>query len=121
MALPWHLYLMALLYILAGGNHFRKPRLYLQIIPAFFRNPRLINGVSGLAEILLGTLLCIPAVSEYAALGIIVLLIAVFPANMFMYTNENARLGFPKWLLLLRLPLQIVLIIWAYQYTSFIK
>jgi uncharacterized membrane protein len=121
MAFPWHLYLMALLYILAGGNHFRKPRFYLKIIPPFFTHPRLINGISGLAEISLGILLCVPAASQYAALGIIALLIAVFPANMFMYANESARLGFPKWMLLLRLPLQIVLIIWAYQYTSFIK
>jgi uncharacterized membrane protein len=69
----------------------------------------------------LGILLCVPAVSCYAAMGIIVLLIAVFPANLFMYQNESARLGFSKWLLLLRLPLQILLIFWAYEYTGFIK
>lgn len=120
MALPWHLYLMAFFYILAGLNHFRKPRLYLKIIPPFFSNPRLINALSGSAEIAFGILLCIPAISHYAALGIIALLIVVFPANMFMYTNDQARLGLPKWMLLIRLPLQVVLIIWAYQYTNFI-
>lgn len=121
MNLPWHLYVMALIYILAGINHFRIPQLYLKIIPAYFPNPKLLNAVSGFAEVLLGILLCIPTTSPYAALGIIALLIAVFPANLFMYVNEKARLGLSKWLLFLRLPLQIVLILWAYQYTFFIK
>ena len=121
MELPWHLYAMAAIYLLAGINHFRKPRLYLKIIPPGLPKPKLLNAVSGGAEVLLGILLCIPVASTYAAMGIIALLIAVFPANFFMYQNENARLGFSKWLLLLRLPLQIVLILWAYQYTNFIK
>lgn len=121
MTFPWHLYLMATLYILAGLNHFRKPHLYVRMIPPFFPNPKLLNILSGLSEIVLGILLCIPMVSAYAAVGIIALLIAIFPANLFMYLNEKANLGLPKWALLLRLPLQILLIIWAYEYTFFIK
>lgn len=121
MTFPWHLYVMAVGYILAGMNHFRKPRLYVRIIPDFFPNPKLLNIISGAAEIILGILLCIPAASPYAAVGIIALLIAIFPANLFMYMNEKAALGMPKWALLLRLPFQIVLIIWAYQYSNFIK
>lgn len=121
MALPWHLYLMASLYILAGLNHFRKPHLYIRIIPSYFPNPKLLNITSGACEIILGILLCIPACTPYAALGIIALLIAVFPANLFMYLNEKASLGLPQFVLFLRLPLQIVLIIWAYEYSFFIK
>lgn len=121
MIFPWHLYVMALLYVLAGINHFRKPRLYARMIPEFFPNPKLLNIISGAAEIILGVLLCIPAASSYAAIGIIALLIAIFPANFFMYMNEKAALGIPKWALLLRLPFQIVLIIWAYQYSNFIQ
>lgn len=121
MTLPWHLYLMASLYILAGINHFRKPHLYVRIIPPYFPNPKLLNVLSGALEILLGFLLCIPIFTTYAAVGVIALLIAIFPANLFMYLNEKARLGLPLWLLLLRLPLQIVLIIWAYQYSFFIQ
>ncbi len=121
MTLPWHLYLMALLYFLAGLNHFRNPKLYIRIIPSYFPNPKLLNIISGIAEIILGILLCIPAISEYAAVGIIALLIAVFPANLFMYTDQKASMGLPNWILLLRLPIQIVLIIWAYQYSFFIQ
>ena len=121
MDLPWHLYLMASIYILAGLNHFRKPKMYMRIIPRFFGNLKLINIISGIAEILLGILLCIPATSHFAAIGIIILLVAVFPANMYMITDKKASFGLPKWVLLLRLPFQLLLIFWAYQYTIFPK
>lgn len=117
MALPWHLYLMGFLYVLAGTNHFRVPRIYMKMIPSVLPAPKTLNTVSGLAEIILGILLCIPVVSSFAAWGIIVLLIAIFPANVYMYTNEKAAMGLPKWVRLVRLPLQLALIYWAYSYT----
>lgn len=117
MTLPWHLYLMAILYIIAGINHFRSPRMYIRIIPDSFPNPKLLNTLSGLAEIVLGILLMVPSLTHFAAWGIIALLIAVFPANLFMYQNKKAGFGLPGWLLFLRLPLQLLFIFWAYQYT----
>lgn len=117
MSLPWHLYGMALLYILAGINHFRVPRLYIKIIPPFFSKPKAVNALSGLAEIILGIALCIPLLTKYAAWGTIALLVAIFPANLYMYQNDKAGLGLPKWARLVRLPLQIVLILWACCYT----
>lgn len=116
--LPWHLYLMALLYIIAGINHFRNPRLYLKIIPPYLPNPKMLNYLSGIFEIILGVGLCITMFSKMAAWGIIALLIAVFPSNWYMFSNKKAGMGLPKIILLLRLPLQIVLIIWAYLYTN---
>jgi uncharacterized membrane protein len=117
MNLPWHLYLMAFLYIVAGINHFRNPRMYLTIIPPYLAHPKLLNILSGAAEIILGVLLMIPFTTCFAAWGLIALLIAVFPANLFMYTNKKRQFSIVKLILLLRLPLQIVLILWAYQYT----
>ena len=117
MNLPWHLYLMAFLYIIAGINHFRRPGMYIRIIPPIFKNPKLINTLSGVAEILLGVLLLFPFSKRFAAWGIIALLIAIFPANLFMFQDKKAGFGLPKWILFVRLPLQIVLIYWAYQYT----
>lgn len=117
MDLPWHLYTMAVIYFIAGCNHFRNPKLYIKIIPEYFPNRKLLNILSGLIEIILAVLLCIPQFTNYAAWGIILLLIAVFPANLYMYQNKKASLGLPKWVLLLRLPLQLLLIFWAYQYT----
>jgi uncharacterized membrane protein len=117
MALPWHLYLMALLYMLAGINHFRVPRLYAKMIPPFLPSPKTLNLISGAAEIILGALLCFEQATHYAAWGIVVLLVAIFPANIYMYTNEKAALGLPRWVRLARLPLQLALIYWAYLYT----
>jgi uncharacterized membrane protein len=117
MILPWHLYIMALLYLIAGLNHFRNPKLYIRIIPPFFKNPKRINQLSGIAEIILAIALCIPALTHYAAWGIILILLAVFPANIHMFLDKKASLGLPKWILFLRLPLQFLLIFWAYHYT----
>ncbi|RXR18274.1 DoxX family protein [Flavobacterium amnicola] len=118
MSLPWHLYIMALLYFVAGINHFRNPRIYLKIIPAYLPNPKLINSLSGLAEIILAIGLCIPFTSKLSAWGIIALLMAIFPANLYMLQNEQAALRLPKWVRLIRLPLQGILIYWAFIYTS---
>ncbi|SEO80945.1 Uncharacterized membrane protein [Flavobacterium sp. CF108] len=117
MNLPWHLYLMAILYILAGFNHFRKPGMYIKIIPPFFKNPKILNTLSGIAEVVLGVLLMFSLTTQYAAWGIIALLIAIFPANLYMFQNKKASFGLPKWILFVRLPLQVVLMVWAFQYT----
>lgn len=117
MIVPWHLYLMASLYVLAGINHFRVPRMYIKIIPPSFPNPKLLNILAGIAEITLGILLCIPAVTSLAAWGIIALLIAIFPANVYMYMNADAFRKIPRWVLLLRLPLQLGFLYWAWLYT----
>lgn len=117
MDLPWHLYVMAGIYIFAGLNHFRVPKLYLKIMPPYLPAHKTLNYTSGVAEIVLGILLCFQQTSSIAAWGIIVLLVAIFPANMYMYSNDKAALGLPKWIRLIRLPLQLLLILWAYIYT----
>ena len=117
MVLPYSLYFMAFLYILAGINHFRVPRLYIKMIPPILPAPKTINIISGATEIILGVLLCVPQLSSLAAWGIIIMLIAVFPANVYMYINEKASLGLPKWVRLIRLPIQLMLMYWAYLYT----
>lgn len=94
------------------------PRIYVKMIPPTLPSPKLLNIISGIAEIVFGVLLCIPETSELAAWAIIVLLIAIFPANIYMYMNEKAAMGLPKWVRLVRLPLQAVLIYWAWVYTS---
>lgn len=113
------LYLMAGLYVLAGLNHFRMPRMYVRMMPAYLPWHRELVYLSGLAEILLGILLIFPATRVFAAWGVIALLIAVFPANVFMYRTQATKFQkIPSWILLLRLPLQAVLMYWAYTYTS---
>jgi uncharacterized membrane protein len=108
------LYFMSAVYLLAGIMHFVKPKMYIRIIPPYLPNPALLNKISGLAEIVLALGLLFENTRSYAAFGIILLLIAVFPANLYMY-QKGAR-GIPKWMLALRLPLQLLLIAWAYLY-----
>jgi len=109
------LYAMAIFYTTAGFMHFVKARLYIRIIPPYIPAPKLVNRIVGMAEMVLGLGLVFESTRSLAAYGIILLLIAVFPANLYMYQKENK--GLPRWLLLLRLPLQLVLIGWAYVYT----
>lgn len=109
-------YIMAVLYILAGANHFVSPKFYYKITPPFLKNKPLINWLSGGAEILLGALL-FTAFSSWAAWGIIALLIAVFPANIYHLQQKGAGMKVPIWALWVRLPLQFVLIYWAYAFT----
>ena len=108
------MYILSLLLIVAGACHFLFPKGFERIIPPYFPNPKLLNKLAGLAEMTLGVGLLYIDTQSIAAWGIMLLLIAVFPANIYMY--QKGSFGIPKWILLLRLPLQFVLIYWAYQY-----
>lgn len=109
------LWIMAILYIAAGINHFIMPRFYLSIIPPILPFPKFINWGSGVAEIFLGVLLLFPEYTSMAALGIIVLLIAVYPANIYHFM-KGWRKKKMIWVLALRLPIQFLLIWWAYLF-----
>ena len=110
------LWIMAILYIAAGANHFIMPTFYEKIIPPFLPNPKLINRLSGVAEIILGALLLIPAYTSIAAWGVIALLIAVYPANIYHFL-KGWRKRKMIFVLALRLPMQFLLIWWAYTFT----
>jgi uncharacterized membrane protein len=101
-------------YVFAGTMHFVKPRMYVKVIPPFFPKPRLLNLLAGAFEVIFGLGLLFEESRTIAAWGIILLLIAVFPANIYMYQKGVKEI--PRWLLLLRLPLQFVLIAWAMIY-----
>jgi len=110
------LWIMAGLYIAAGINHFVNPKFYLKIIPAALPFPEWINWISGAAEIILGIALLFPAYQSLAAWGIILLLIAVFPANVYHFMKGWSKRKMVL-ILAIRLPLQGVLIWWAYLFT----
>lgn len=111
------LFLMAGSYFTAGIIHFLHPEVYLKIMPPYLPWHKELVLISGIIEILLGILLLIPKTRIVAAWLIIDLLLAVFPANWQMaqnyYQEQNSRL----WIAIVRLPLQILLIYWAWLYT----
>ena len=115
--LPWHQYLLGVLFVLAGMNHFRKPKLYERIMPPYIPAHSTMVMVSGLVEMGLGFMLMNKNTQAGAAWGIIALLIVFIPIHIYMLQNEKAAMKLPKWALILRLPLQLGLMYWAFLYT----
>ncbi len=110
------LILMAAFYAFAGYSHFRNPKFFLKITPKWVPEPEKVNLIVGVIEIALGVLLVIPATTAMAAWGVIALLIAVFPANVYHF-QKALKKGKMIWPTLIRLPIQALLIYWAYLYT----
>jgi uncharacterized membrane protein len=109
-------YLLAIFMIGAGILHFLRPEFYLKIMPSYLPLHLELVYLSGFFEIAFGLLLLVPPFSRLAAWGIIALLIAVFPANIFLYQHQDLVPASPV-LHFLRLPLQGVFILWAYWHT----
>ncbi|MEP6924197.1 MAG: DoxX family protein [Pyrinomonadaceae bacterium] len=110
-------YLLALAFVLAGANHFINTAFYLSIMPPVLPAHLFLVYLSGVCEIALGIGLLIPKYSRFAAWGLVALLVAVFPANIYMALNTNLFPQFSPAAIWLRLPLQFVLIAWAFWYT----
>ena len=114
---PWHLYLMGGLYVIAGIMHFLKPRMYLRIMPPYLPYHKELVFISGIIEIALGIAICIPALKNFAVYGLVAMLLIFLTVHFYMLSNEKGGAGIPKWILILRIPLQFVLIYWAWSYT----
>ena len=115
---------MGAFYLFAGVSHFTQPGFFRQIVPPFLPAPGFLVVATGIAEITLGALVMVPATRRMAAWGIIALLIAVWPANFYQALYNPSLVDPPAWMgqptqtaLLIRLPLQLVLMYWAWRYT----
>ena len=80
-------FLAAIFFVLAGSLHFIRPEFYLRIVPPYIPRHVAIVRISGFLEILGGVGLLLPQTRRMAAWGLVALLIAVFPANIYMATN----------------------------------
>lgn len=107
--------LLGLLFVAAGVLHFVFTPAYVRVMPSFLPYPRELVYLSGAAEIAGGLGVLLPGVRRAAGWGLILLLIAVFPANIQMaYASlQKHGLSLASVLLLLRLPLQFALIAWV--------
>lgn len=112
------LYVMAVLYIAAGVYHFVNPRFYQKIIPTYLPWHIPLVYISGVCEIVFALLLIPESTRPVAAWLIIILLIAVFPANIQMAVSFWQKQRPTLWIAIARLPLQLVLIWWAWIYTK---
>ncbi len=96
----------------AGVLHFVRPEFYDALIPPFLPNPRAWTYASGVAELGCALAVAVPRTRRRGALATAVLFVAVFPANIYAAVEPG---DLPRWAALARLPLQIPLVLWAYQ------
>lgn len=107
------LILMIFFYLSAGISHFKNPIFFIKITPKWVLFPKAVNIIIGLAEIILAIGLIFEESRSISAIGIILLLIVVFPANI-----KHLKLSIKKRKniipTIIRLPIQGLLIYWAY-------
>ncbi|MBL8206895.1 MAG: DoxX family protein [Blastocatellia bacterium] len=110
-------YLLCAFFVGAGVMHFVKPEFFLKIMPPYLPWHLGLVYVSGIFEIVLGILVIIPKYTRLAAWGLIALLIAVFPANIYLAMNPQIMPDASPTVHLIRLPFQLVFIAWAWWFT----
>ena len=107
--------ILALMFATAGIFHFTYTQKFVQIIPPFIPLPERVIYISGFFEILGAIGLLIPRYQRQAAFGLVLLLVAVLPANIYMAV-KNIQFGgimnnqILQWV---RIPFQGVLIWWV--------
>jgi len=112
------IYLMGIFYIIVGIKHFQDPGWFVQIIPPILPYKHELVYISGFFEVLLGVLLMIPNFQSTAAKGLIILLICVYPANIYLAQTNGGALGISPLIAWGRLPFQFVFIGLAYWHTK---
>jgi uncharacterized membrane protein len=105
----------ALFFVAAGVLHFLFPAPYMRMMPPLLPEPRLLVALSGAAEIVLGVLLLNRRLVWLAGWGLIALLVAVFPANVYLALHPEIFPRVSAWIWWARLPLQAVFILWIYE------
>ena len=111
---------MSLLYVTVGIKHFTNTDFFVTIVPPIINWKKEAVLISGFIEVMLGVLLLFNQTRKLAAWGIILLLITVFPANIYLYISEFAReiISISKYQALFRMPFQIPLMIIAYWHSK---
>lgn len=110
-------YLLGILLILGGIAHFTNTGFYLKAMPSYIPFHEAVVYLSGVIEIGLGVLFIAYKYPRKTAFAIVLLFVAIFPANVNMYINHSDFPEMSETALLIRLPIQLILIVWAYIYT----
>jgi uncharacterized membrane protein len=110
-------WLYGVLFALAGANHFLHTDFYVSIMPPYLSWPVALVYVSGVCEFALGIALLFKRTQVLAAWGMIALIVAVTPANLHMAMHADLYPQYSSTALWVRMPLQIVLLAWAFWYT----
>ena len=108
---------LAAFFINVGIDHFINPDYYLSIMPPAFPLHLEAVYISGLFEVLGGLGVLIPRLRKFSGWGLIALLIAVYPANIYMALTPEAFPDVPLSALYIRLVFQFIFFYWAYLLT----
>ena len=109
---------MSLFYIQVGVKHFTDPYWFIQIMPPYLPFHKELVYISGAFEILLVIMLLFRKTRFYAGWGLIMLLIAVFPANIYLAQTNGAAMDTSAAVAWWRLPFQSLFIILAYWHSE---
>jgi uncharacterized membrane protein len=110
--------LLAAFFVGSGVNHFVSPRFYRTIVPpALQDDAKRVVELSGVAEVLGGVGVLLPRTRRLSGGALIALLAAVFPANLYMAREPERFERIPRWALYARLPLQPLMMWWAWRAT----
>ena len=112
------LLLLCFFFVSAGVMHFVNAEFFVAIMPPFLPLHLEIVYLSGVFEILLGLSVLPIATRARAGMALIALLVAVYPANIYMALNpeEYSEMGSPT-ALYVRLPIQFLFMFWAWWAT----
>jgi len=112
------IYIISFFYIQIGVKHFTNPNWFMQIMPPYLPFHIELVYISGAFEIILGIMLIFSKTRYYAAWGLIMLLIAVFPANIYLAQTNGAAMGTTAAIAWGRLPFQAIFIGLAYWHSK---
>ncbi|MEL0009414.1 MAG: DoxX family protein [Flammeovirgaceae bacterium] len=106
----------SIFYVLVGIKHFIDPNFFLAIVPPYLPYHLELVYISGLFEILFGVMILFPKYRYWGSVGLILLLIAVFPANIYLFQSVEAQkaIGATQEIATWRLPVQGIFILVAY-------
>ncbi len=102
-------------YLVAGLLHFLRPATYEAIMPSVLPAKRELVYASGVAELVGGAGVLHPRTRRAAGWWLIATLVAIFPANVQMAVNPDRYGSIPEPVLWIRLPLQALLVLWAWR------
>ena len=111
------LFLLSAFFTYAGFHHLFAPAFYVSIMPPWIPGHLALVYISGVFEIMGGVGVLIPRFRSLAGIGLVALLIAVYPANLYMAFNPELFPDIPVVALYVRLVLQFVAFYWAYSVT----
>ena len=112
------LIVMGAFYILIGISHFTGPNWYVQIVPPYLPYKLELVYISGLFEILFGGMLLFKKTRFLAGWGLILLLIAVYPANIYLAQTNGAAMNTTPLIAWGRLPVQFIFVGLAYWHSK---